>query len=179
MLESRTTLRNQEYRIGKIIQVDPANYMIMMRDRFNGLFQVSLHVLDSIAVMPQIDEVWMVKRIGIDWVLDKRVDDGTEDIPLSNLSPGDRRMYVPQNLYVSASGVQINSYNTNFSGSVNVGSGLKFTNNNVRASTLWSGNGVPSSSLGSNGDFYFRSDTPSASNQRLYVKASNSWTGIL
>jgi hypothetical protein len=179
MFEDRSTLRNQEYRIGKIIQVDPVNYFVQMRDRFNGLFQVSLHVLDSIAVMPQVDEVWMVKRIGVDWVLDKRVDDGTEDIAITSLSPGDRRLYVPQHLYVSASGVQINSHQATFSGSVNVGNGLQFSNHGVQAATLWSGNSAPSNSLGSNGNFYFRTDTPSTSNQRLYVKVSNSWVGIL
>lgn len=47
------------------------------------------------------------------------------------------------------------------------------------SSTLWSGSGAPSSGLGSNGDFYFRDDTPGTSNQRLYVKSSGSWTGIL
>lgn len=39
--------------------------------------------------------------------------------------------------------------------------------------------GVPSGSLGSNGQFAFRTDTPGTTNQRLYVKSAGSWVGIL
>ncbi len=47
------------------------------------------------------------------------------------------------------------------------------------SSSLYSGSGVPSSGLGTNGDFYFRTDTPGTANQRLYVKSSGTWSGIL
>jgi hypothetical protein len=47
------------------------------------------------------------------------------------------------------------------------------------ASTTYSGSGVPSAGIGANGDYYFRSDTPSTASQRIYVKASGAWTGIL
>jgi hypothetical protein len=43
----------------------------------------------------------------------------------------------------------------------------------------YSGTGVPSSGLGANGDIYWRNDTPGTANQRLYVKASGAWAGIL
>ena len=107
MFEDRSTLRNQEYRIGKIIQSDPANQIVIMQDRFMGLFQISLHIHDSISIMPQVGEVWMVKRIGIDWVLDKRVENGTESVVFSDLSPGDRLIYSPSNLIISASGINV------------------------------------------------------------------------
>jgi len=45
--------------------------------------------------------------------------------------------------------------------------------------TLFSGSGVPSSGMGSNGDFYFRTDTPGTVNQRIYVKSSGAWVGIV
>lgn len=47
------------------------------------------------------------------------------------------------------------------------------------ASTFFSGSGAPSNSNGSNGDFYFRSDTPGTTNQRIYVKSAGSWVGIV
>lgn len=47
------------------------------------------------------------------------------------------------------------------------------------ANAIYQGSGVPSNANGNNGDFYFRTDTPGTSNQRLYVKASGSWSGIL
>ena len=52
-----------------------------------------------------------------------------------------------------------------------------------KAGTIYSGSGVPNdanTTKGSiNGDFYFRTDMPGSANQRLYVKASGSWSGIL
>lgn len=44
---------------------------------------------------------------------------------------------------------------------------------------IYAGTGVPSNANGNNGDFYFRGDTPGTANQRVYVKAAGSWTGIL
>lgn len=41
------------------------------------------------------------------------------------------------------------------------------------------GSGAPSNSLGQDGQYYFRSDTPGTANQRIYVKVSGSWTGIV
>ena len=44
----------------------------------------------------------------------------------------------------------------------------------------WGGSGAPPTSLGGVGDYYFRSDTPSTANQRIYIKtASATWTGIV
>lgn len=48
-----------------------------------------------------------------------------------------------------------------------------------QATTAYSGNGVPSNSLGNNGDRYWREDTPGIANQRLYVKSAGAWIGIL
>jgi hypothetical protein len=47
------------------------------------------------------------------------------------------------------------------------------------AATIRSGSGVPSNSLGVNGDFYFRTDTPGTANQRLYVRSAGSYVGIV
>jgi hypothetical protein len=64
------------------------------------------------------------------------------------------------------------------------GSGLndpapKFLNGIKLGGDLLGGSGAPAGGLGANGDYYFRTDTPGTSNQRLYVKASGAWTGIL
>lgn len=44
---------------------------------------------------------------------------------------------------------------------------------------VWGGVGVPPSTLGMVGDYYYRTDTPSVANQRIYVYQSGGWTGIL
>lgn len=46
-------------------------------------------------------------------------------------------------------------------------------------SQTWTGSGVPAAGLGSNGDYYLRSDTPGTANQRIYVKSAGAWAGIL
>jgi hypothetical protein len=53
--------------------------------------------------------------------------------------------------------------------------GFHFTN----GGTFYSASGVPAAGLGSNGDYYFRTDTPATVNQRIYVKSAGTWTGIL
>lgn len=50
-------------------------------------------------------------------------------------------------------------------------------NGTTVGSNMWSGTGVPSSGLGSNGDFYFRTD--GGSGTHLYFKASGAWNGIV
>lgn len=41
------------------------------------------------------------------------------------------------------------------------------------------GIGVPGAGLGSNGDFYFRGDTPGTALQRIYIKNAGAWIGII
>jgi hypothetical protein len=44
---------------------------------------------------------------------------------------------------------------------------------------IYMGSGAPNNANGSNGDYYFRTDTPGTSNQRIYVKSAGSWTGVV
>jgi Pectate lyase superfamily protein len=45
---------------------------------------------------------------------------------------------------------------------------------------IWAGSGAPSNSYGNNGDYYFRGDTPSTSNQRIYIKNSSGfWVSLI
>lgn len=65
--------------------------------------------------------------------------------------------------------------------SVAVGPGLPFTLASFAGTpaSLLSGSGVPSAANGTNGDFYFRYDTPATANQRIYVKSAGAWVGIV
>jgi hypothetical protein len=47
------------------------------------------------------------------------------------------------------------------------------------AGSLFSGPGVPSNTLGVDGDYYFRTGTPSTAAQRVYIKVSGVWTDAL
>jgi hypothetical protein len=47
------------------------------------------------------------------------------------------------------------------------------------ANGITGGVGAPSAGIGSNGDYYFRSDTPATSLQRIYVKSAGAWVGVV
>lgn len=47
------------------------------------------------------------------------------------------------------------------------------------ACRLYAGSGVPNNANGTNGDFYFRSDTPAVANQRIYNRQAGAWVGIV
>ena len=44
---------------------------------------------------------------------------------------------------------------------------------------LFAGSGAPNNNNGSNGDFYFRGDTPGTANQRIYTKSAGAWIALL
>lgn len=44
---------------------------------------------------------------------------------------------------------------------------------------VYQGSGVPSNDDGNDGDVYFRTDTPGTLNQRIYIRDSGAWVGIL
>jgi len=66
-----------------------------------------------------------------------------------------------------------------FSGPVASSNAIKPGNTAVPGGSLWSGSGVPAPGLGGNGDYYFRTDTPATSLQRIYVKSAGAWVGIV
>lgn len=43
---------------------------------------------------------------------------------------------------------------------------------------LWGGGGVPSASLGADGDYYFRSDGAAGANTCIYHRESGAWVGL-
>lgn len=50
----------------------------------------------------------------------------------------------------------------------------------IGTAVLRGGSGAPAAGLGAVGDYYFRTDTPTTSLQRIYVKtAAATWTGIV
>jgi hypothetical protein len=59
-------------------------------------------------------------------------------------------------------------------------SGVYPGNGTAQGPGHWGGTGTPATGLGAVGDYYFRSDTPSTANQRIYIKTATSvWTGIV
>jgi len=134
----QSVARNQEQRIGKILSSTPSTQTIVMADKYGGQFYVSMHVHDTMASMPAVGETWMVKRMGIDWVLDKRLDDGTETVSMTDLMPGDRRIYAPNDIYMAGNNLNIYNENVLISGSLSVQGPITF-NTRLGASNIGSG----------------------------------------
>ncbi len=68
---------------------------------------------------------------------------------------------------------------------VHSGGGAQFTayvepgNGSTAGGHIWSGSGAPNIAASVAGDFYFRTDTPSTSSQRIYIAtAANTWTAL-
>lgn len=101
--------RDFEQRIGIITDVDLSNNKVFLQDKYQGLIQISMHANDPVLVVPQVGELWMVRRQGIDWLLEKRLESGTEKFPLSNLKAGDRRLEAAGGtIYLASKGITIN-----------------------------------------------------------------------
>jgi len=58
------------------------------------------------------------------------------------------------------------------------GGGISPGNNSTNGSMLWSGTGLPSGTLGNNGDFYFRQDNVGGTTN-LYKKSGGAWSALL
>ena len=75
----------------------------------------------------------------------------------------------------------ISTSNSVFSAGAIYGAGRGISPGSSTGSTtnvLWSGSGAPGAGVGSNGDFWFRTDTPGTVNQRIYIKAAGAWTAL-
>lgn len=59
------------------------------------------------------------------------------------------------------------------------GTAVQQTSPTIISPLITGGTGAPAGALGSNGDFYFRGDTPGVANQRIYVKSAGVWVGIV
>lgn len=77
--------------------------------------------------------------------------------------------------------VDFNNYGGSRVASVNTSGGFVpgAPDGTAQSNGIYMGIGVPSNANGADNDYYFRLDTVSIVNQRLYVKISGTWTGIL
>lgn len=84
------------------------NHLVIGRDQYGTLLQVSFHLNDAITAIPAMGEVWTVGRNGNLWFLEMRGDNGSETTSLAALGPGDRRIDTSGNLYLNSNQLFIN-----------------------------------------------------------------------
>lgn len=83
---------------------------------------------------------------------------------------------------VTAGGVVTTANNTLDDGAGNVTAigSVRPGNGASAGGHMYSGSGAPNIAGSVAGDYYFRTDTPSTANQRIYVAtAANTWSGIV
>lgn len=100
---NRNTRRETEQRTMVIEEVNMKTGIILARDNFNTLTSLSIHANPAITSIPAVGEEWIVSRKGVNWFIDKRVDEDTSD-----LSPGDRRIKTSGKIYLDGESVIIN-----------------------------------------------------------------------
>lgn len=92
-----------------IREVNTNTRHIVASDNYNNLMEISWHFQDpAVLTIPQVGEVWIIKRKGIDWFLFKRQDTGMETTSINDMSPGDKRIEASEKLYLTGKEVIIN-----------------------------------------------------------------------
>lgn len=62
-----------------------------------------------------------------------------------------------------------------FTGNVTATGSVSPGNGTTTGGAIWSGSGAPSNTLGADGDFYTRTDTPGTTGQQIYMKSAGAW----
>jgi hypothetical protein len=92
-----------EQRTMTIEEVNMNTGVILARDTHGTLTSISIHANPGIATIPAVGESWIMDRKGLNWFIEKRVDEDTSD-----LKPGDRRIRTSGDIILEGSNIQIN-----------------------------------------------------------------------
>ena len=77
----------------QITEVDPGNNVVEAIDASRQSYQCYIGLFNSaITALPQVGEFWLISKMGQNWVLQGKYEDGNETTTLANMSPGDRRI---------------------------------------------------------------------------------------
>ena len=132
-MEDRELKAYIEERIVTVREVNMAQRQIILQDQFGTTLNASVHFLDPQVSIPQVGERWTAKRQGMDWILMRRMERGTEHTPVTSLKPGDYRIEAANDLYLTGQDVIIEALksqtitlnsNTQISGDVTIDGGI-------------------------------------------------------
>jgi len=121
-------LRNAtEQRVVTIKEINMDRKWIVAEDNFQTTIYISMHFNNPLVAIPQVGDIWIVARQGIDWYLEKRQDTGAEPVSLDQLQSGDQRIHSDNDLHLNTEGslnVTTNAMNltgdTNLTGTSNI-----------------------------------------------------------
>lgn len=106
-LSDRQIRRVTEERVATINEVNTTTGQITMVDHYGTILNASLDTSSSLTSIPMAGEIWIVQRRNTNWYLVRQQKSLTD---LVSLSPGDRKLSAPNNLYFEAQKVFINGH---------------------------------------------------------------------
>jgi hypothetical protein len=160
------------------VRTDTRKIEAQLKD--GGNIQISLFDVPSFFVWPKEGEYWIVRQDGGYWKLDNKFDNA-DDTKVIHLAPGEAKVAAEviktptgKSIIIvddsKATSGQVIGYQDGVWGPIDQTGGTGGTSTGT-ANTIRYGSGVPSSSTGSNGDFYIDTSV----NYIYGPKASGSW----
>jgi len=101
-MEQRQIERRLDERRVTISEVNMAQSYILTKDAWGNPIRVSFNFHDAVVTVPQVNELWYLKRRDNQWTLDRKAETGTEATSLTTLSAGDKRLEASNDLYLAA-----------------------------------------------------------------------------
>jgi len=107
---TRAADRNSDWRIVRISEVDPEQNVIQAEDDYGTVLMINTWNMPTLLQIPVVEELWVVRRRGNDWILESRYDPDDVQNPLTSLKAGDARIDIPGTLYIGTKGVKDATY---------------------------------------------------------------------
>jgi hypothetical protein len=96
----RAIARNQEWRVVKITESNPATHHISAEDQYGTPVMLDTTNQSSLLQIPLVGEMWTVSRRGSDWLLEGRYESPDTQLPITQMNPGDVRIEAPGDITV-------------------------------------------------------------------------------
>ena len=96
-----------------IREVNMTNNYVSGTDAYGKTYQMMFDFHDAVVTIPVVGEMWLCTRRGNDWLLFKRLETGNEQISITTLDSGDKRLEAVNDLWLSGARVMINGASIN------------------------------------------------------------------
>jgi len=107
-MNDRQMKRQQDWRVVKITEVNTAVGHISGEDQYGTPLMLDVTNKGLMFQIPQVGEMWTVRRRGSDWLLDTKYDNPDVEVPVEAMMAGDARIEAPGGIYiVGANGVTL------------------------------------------------------------------------
>lgn len=100
----RRTTQNSEFRRVKITEVNPAKRYVIARDAYDRDYQISFDFHPGVIVIPDRDEIWLIRSYQSDWRLDRKLERNS----IETLAPGDKLITTTGEVHIEGDDIYLN-----------------------------------------------------------------------